>query len=377
MFYISKTSLLFFVLSLIFIAISLGIKAFNNINDTNIFIFILYGFFLNVLMGAMYQLIPNSLNKKPLFPTISYFIFGLNVINIFVLGLWFFGFLDKVYMAFYEAFVMIGFFIHISSALKKPNSITPKFLMASLFFMIANAFIIILWAFNKVNIYFLIHTFTIGFILNAIMGVELALVPLLYMEPINMAHANRLFWIHQLSAIVLMISFYFQNLKFVYGAGIFEFLVIGFFVYIIYKSVENRKFPKNIPYTLRYFFSGLGFLLIGISIGLLVASNYVPAFLHGDIMIYGFGVITVAGGVFHFMPRITWNDKYKDKIGSSEKPPPIDAMINQDMVKKVLPLSVYSVLIQIIFETNKYIHFLGDSIELLLILSILYALRRK
>ncbi len=376
MFFISEVSPLFFILSLVWLTLGLGIRAFSDINNINIFLMTLYGFFLNVIMGAMYQLIPNSLMKKPILPKFSFGVFGFSLLNIFVSLLWFFGFLENIYFAFSTAFLMLIFVVHVSTALKKPNSITPKFLSASLIFMLINAFILVLWAFNKVNIFFLIHTFTLGVILNAIIGVELALVPLLYMEPFNMSHANKLFYLHQISVLGLLVSFYYENLNFVYIAGIFEFFTVGFFIYIVYKSMENRKFPKNIPYTLRYFFLGLGFLMIGIVFGLLASRGYLNPFLHADIMIYAFGATTVFGGIFHFMPRILWNKYYKDKIGTPNIPP-IDSMIDQDIVKKVLPMIGASSLLQIVFETYDYLHPIGDILQLLVVLFGLYALKRK
>ncbi|MGC8677923.1 MAG: hypothetical protein ACP5UF_06900 [Hydrogenobaculum sp.] len=307
MFFISEASPLFFILSIVWLIIDLILKAFTNQNNINIFLIGLYGFFLNVIMGAMYQLIPNSLMKKPRFPKLSFAVFGISLLNGFIILMWYFGLLGNIYFSFSNVALILVFIAHISTALKLPNSITTKLLTASLIFLMLNSIELLFFAFNKVNIFFLIHTFTTGFVLNAVIGVELALVPLLYMEPLNMGLANKLFWAHQISASILMASFFTYNLDIVYFAGILEFIVLGFFVNLIYKTVENRKFPKNIPYTLRYFFLGVGFLFMGVSFGLLVASGKLEPFLHADVMIYGFGLTTVLGGIFHFMPRILWN----------------------------------------------------------------------
>ena len=59
--------------------------------------------------------------------------------------------------------------------------------------------------------------------INAVIGVELTLVPLLYMEPLNMGLANKLFWVHQILASILIASFYIFDLKLIYFAGILEF----------------------------------------------------------------------------------------------------------------------------------------------------------
>jgi|GEM_PF-6050029 len=40
---------------------------------------------------------------------------------------------------------------------------------------------------------------------NAVIGVELALVPLLYMEPLNIGLTNELFWVHQIFGLFLLI----------------------------------------------------------------------------------------------------------------------------------------------------------------------------
>ena len=127
----------------------------------------------------------------------------------------------------------------------------------------------------------------------------------------------------------------------------------------IYWSFIVRKFPQNIPYTLRYFFLGLGFLLLGVSFGLLVASSKLEPFLHADVMIYGFGLITVLGGIFHFMPRILWNKYYANKVGE-QNTPPIDAMINQNVVKNLLPFIGFGLFLLIVFESNHYLKPVGD-----------------
>ena len=376
MFFISEASPLFFILSIVWLIIDLIIKAFTNTYNTNIFLLALYGFFLNVIIGAMYQLIPNSLMKKPALPKLSFGVFGISILNGFIMLLWYFGLLGNIYFSISNAVLIISFILHISSALKTPNSVTSRFLTASLVFLVLNALELLFFAFNKINVFFLIHTFTIGFLLNAVMGVELALVPLLYMEPLNMGLANKLFWIHQISAIILIASFYTLNLNIIYVAGVLEFMVIGFFSYLIYKSVENRKFPKNIPYTLRYFFLGLGFLFIGVSFGLLVATGKLEAFLHGDVMIYGFGFATVFGGISHFMPRIVWNKQYADKVGQ-QNIPPIDAMINQNVIKRVLPIIGFGVFLLISFESYTYLKPVGDILYAIVVSYGLYGLIRK
>ncbi|GAB6078477.1 hypothetical protein [Hydrogenobaculum acidophilum] len=376
MFFVSEASPLFFILSIVWLIIDLILKAFTNTNNINIFLIGLYGFFLNVIMGAMYQLIPNSLMKKPTFPKFSFAVFGISVLNGFIMLMWYFGLLGNKYFSFSSAILIVLFVIHILSALKTPNSVTAKFLTASLIFLVLNVLELLIFPFNKVNVFFLIHTFTIGFVLNAVIGVELALVPLLYMEPLNMGLANKLFWIHQISASILIASFYVFDLKLVYFAGILEFMVLGFFVNIVYKTVENRKFPKNIPYTLRYFFLGLGFLFLGVSFGLLVASGILEPFLHGDVMIYGFGLVTVLGGVFHFMPRILWNKLYANKLGE-QNIPPIDAMINQNIVKQTLPMLGFGLFVLIVFEANPYLKPVGDILYALIVAYSLYAFVRK
>jgi len=376
MFFISEASPLFFILSIVWLIIDLVLKAFTDTNNINIFLLSLYGFFLNVIMGAMYQLIPNSLMKKPKLPKISFVVFGISILNGFIILMWYFGLLGNIYFSISNMVLIIAFIIHVSSALKTPNSVTSRFLTASLIFLALNAIELLFFAFNKINVFFLIHTFTIGFLLNAVMGVELALVPLLYMEPLNMGLANKVFWIHQISAFVIIASFYTLNLNLIYIAGILEFLVIGFFVYLIYKVIENRKFPKNIPYTLRYFFLGIGFLLLGVSFGLLVASGKLEPFLHADVMIYGFGLVTIFGGISHFMPRIRWNKLYAGKIGQ-QNIPPVDAMINQGIIKQVLPLFGFGLFILISFEANTYLKPLGDLIYAFIISYGLYGLIRK
>ena len=222
MFFISEASPLFFLLSILMLTIDLILKAFTNTNNINIFLIALYGFFINVIIGAMYQLIPNSLMKKPKFPKLSFITLGLSVLNGFIMFFWYFGILGDIYFSFSNTLLILVFIAHISTVLKLPNSITAKFLTARLIFLMLNSIELLFYAFNKINIFFLIHTFTIGFVINTVIGVEFALVPLLYMEPINMGLTNKLFWIHQISASILIASSYIFDFRLIYFAGILE-----------------------------------------------------------------------------------------------------------------------------------------------------------
>jgi len=107
-----------------------------------------------------------------------------------------------------------------------------------------------------------------------------------------------------------------------------------------------------------------------------VASSKLEPFLHADVMIYGFGLITVLGGIFHFMPRILWNKYYANKVGE-QNTPPIDAMINQNVVKNLLPFIGFGLFLLIVFESNHYLKPVGDILYAFLTAYSLYAFIRK
>ena len=67
-----------------------------------------------------------------------------------------------------------------------------------LYFLLSGIFLV-LSEFAYVPFALAIHTLTDGFMLNVVIGVELAWIPMIYMEPLNLTLSKRLFYMGLLS----------------------------------------------------------------------------------------------------------------------------------------------------------------------------------
>ncbi len=311
MFHISRVSLYFFVLAFIDFCVGLFFFSFKSFNY-NPFIF---GFVFDALIGGLYQIVPNSFQKRLIAKDFSYFILFLKTVLTF-------SFIAKNIILEKVLLSIIGFLFsaHIITSFKKLITFVQKFFAAGIFYLFLFS-IFEIGSFNyNVNEFFLLHTFLLGFMLNILMGTQLAIFPLLYMETPNYKFSKITFFAHQISVPLLLIGFY--KLQFSY--------ILLF---------ESKKIPKGVPFTLKYFIVGLVFLVFGASIGSFVAAKEDLSFLfiHRDFMIFGFLAITIFGAMIHFVSRILWALKldFSQKISISDT-------IYEEFVSKALIYSVLS-----------------------------------
>ena len=79
MHYLSKITPFFFVKAFVFLGLSLFLR---HSQDWTLFVLLLiYGFVGSMLVGAMYQIVTNSQNRKLFLPQLSYLTFFLNIIK--------------------------------------------------------------------------------------------------------------------------------------------------------------------------------------------------------------------------------------------------------------------------------------------------------
>jgi len=216
--------------------------------------------------------------------------------------------------------------------------ITVKFLtLGSLYFLLSGIFLV-LSELGYIPFALAVHTLTVGFMLKVVVGVELAWIPMIYMEPLNLTLSKRLFYMGLLSTPPFLISFYLYSYKLIALMSFFVLVFVGYYLYLIYSIFAKRRTPKEIPYVIKYFLLALFILPIGMLIGSFMAGKELVShmvLLHFDLHIYGFTAITIMGGMSHLYPRIVYNVRFSNKEGVY-----ISDLVDEKAIRRILPLTV-------------------------------------
>ncbi len=344
MFYVSKATPFLFLVAIVNFLASLYFKFAGA--GMELFFSLVYGFIGTTLMGAMYQIVPNSQNRKlPLAP-VSYLIASLLVLAQLFFYLW-----DAKIASGLMAVVMISFAVHVALSIKNWMPVTVKFLGISALSLAVSgiAFAVSMWT-GLVPFQFAIHTLTVGAMISAIYGVELAWIPMLLMETVNIRKANKILYLKLASTLAVLTSFFFLSYV---GIAIFSMLELAgslYFIHMIYSLIKNRRMPAPIPYVVSLFLIALAFLPLGILMGMLVAlfpeARETLLHLHIDLMVYGFGAFTIFGGMSHLFPRIMWNWKF----AKAKNPIPIKDLINEKAFPKFMWLAVALFVVSFILD---------------------------
>lgn len=310
MFYVSKVSPFLFGVGLLNLLLSVGIKTYSG----DIYLSSLigaYGFLGTILVGAMYQIVPNSQNRKLIIPSASY-VSGALIGSFSPLLL--LGFTPLALVLYLAGTVL--FYIQVLFTIRNWLPITVKFLGVSATYLLLSISLLNLSHFTGAFPFQLaIHTLTVGSMLNAVYGVEMAWIPMLMMETLPIRRATKLFWAKQVSTLIFLGSFYTSNSYLIALGGLAELAVALAFIYLMYTLFKNRRMPSQVPPVIKVFLSAFPFLLGGMIVGLLSANVRYPQILslHMNLVLFSFVAITVFGGVAHLMPRILWNWIFKEK----------------------------------------------------------------
>ncbi len=335
MFYVSKISPLFFLLAILNLLFSLFLKLYPI--GVSFFIPLVFGFVGTTLVGAMYQIIPNSQNRKLSLPWLSYVVF-LGVL------------LSQ--LSFYTGYTLEGsgllflsyliFSLHLLANVKNWMPITVKFLgVSAIYLLLSSLFLFLHFWKAYVPLQLAVHTLTLGAMLNAVYGVEIAWIPMLLMETLNVRKAVRLFYAKQLSTLLMLLSFFFLSYRAIALSALLELGVALYYLYLIYSLLIQRRMPSPLPYVVRMFLLALFFLPFGILMGVAGASNpdllTIVFTLHIDLLVYGFTAFTIFGGMAHLLPRIVWNWFFSS--GSKENAPAIGELIDEKGFPRFMELS--------------------------------------
>ncbi|WP_457642300.1 hypothetical protein [Persephonella sp.] len=326
MFFISKWSPLFFLLAFINLvgSLILRIKGTDHIDTGLIAVF---GFVLYTLIGAGYQIIPNSQQRQIKYKNLQGVVFLLAVISsvLMISGQFF-------YASIFNLITILVFTVHITAIIHNVQPVTVKFLLASIVYAnIGSLFFFLSELSGHILLQTVIHTINVGVLLNAVIGVELAWIPMMLMHSLNIRMGNIIFWLHQISALTLIGAFYFFDYKFILLGGIFEAVVLLMFFYVIFSAVKSSKALMKVQPPIKFFLGGHIFLISGILMGLHIAGSKMVQFIpvHMDAMVYGFAALTIFGGTLHLMPRIVWNMVHIKKAREGKTIPNVFQIIDQ------------------------------------------------
>ncbi len=313
MFYVSKITPFMFLFAIFNLFLSLIVRITDNISL--FYTLLVFGFIGITLTGAMYQIIPNSQNRKLSYPIVSYIVFALILVS---------------YISFYTGSYDVGSFIlflsylifgiHLILNVKNFMPVTVKFLTASLIYLVLSTLFLFLHYKGIFPLRIPVHTLTVGAMLNAVYGVELAWIPMLIMQTLNVKKAEKLFYVKQGVSLFFLINLFVGNYYFIAVNSLFEIAVALYFLYLIHELFKQRTMPTPLPNVVKIFLIALILLPFGLIAGLFTAShpqgiNYLIR-LHVDLLVYGFTAFTIFGGMFHLTPRIIWNWKAQ----AQEKP---------------------------------------------------------
>jgi len=345
MFYVSKMTPFFFLLAFtdLFIAVFSQALGFDYV-----FVGILgvFGFILHTIIGAVYQIIPNSQQTQLKNEKLQIFVFIASVFGSFFIFMQ-----NYPIAALFTLTAVVLFTVHVLPALKNLQPITIKFLVSALVYMNLGAFFfamayIPIQGLPFVPFQLAVHTITAGVMLNAIIGVEIAWIPMLLMYTLNIKLARGVFYVLQVGIGVLIIGFGILNYKVVAAGSVVILIGIFMFLWIVFNAFKTTT-HKEIPYVIKFFIAGQIFLIAGLLSGAHLAGseNFTLVPLHMNLMIFGFGGLTIAGAMFHLLPRIIWNMVHIKKAQEGKKIPNVFSILK----KNEAMLSFYLLIIGVIF----------------------------
>ncbi len=347
MFYISKITPPLFAVAVFNLFFSLFLKQIPE-EQVLFYVTLVFGFVGLVLLGAMYQIIPNSQNRKLSHPQVSYWVLGGTVASLILF------YFHRFELGSLLLFASVAtFYLHGLRNISNWTPVTVKFIGSSATYLtLSTLFLFLSFNFDLVPFQLAIHTLTVGAMLNAVYGVELAWIPMLLMETLNVRKAQRLFWIKQATTLVFLASFLFMNYTAIAVSSLLEFGVSLFFLYLIYGVIANRRMPAPLPPVVRIFLVAMVFLPFGLAVGTLTAAK--PAALpftvdlHLNLLVYGFTAFTIFGGIFHLLPRIVWNWKFAGRTGG--RVPAVSELVDEAFAPKFLEYAVPAFLIFLVLD---------------------------
>ncbi len=313
MFYVSRATPLFFILASVGLFLSLlgRSRGYPSLEFLFPLIYCFLGF---TLMGAMYQIVPNSQSRRLAGARFSYLslLMGAFSVVFFLSGREVLSFL--LYLS-----ASAVFFVQILLTVRNWTPPTVRFLGFSATMLFLSSLFLFIHALGYLGVQVAIHTLTVGSMLSAIYGVEGAWIPMLTMETLSLVSFRRLFYFKVLSSLILIAGFGLYQRWLILAGGILELAVFVVFLSLMLGILRRRRSPAPVPPVVKVFILALSFLPLGIPLALAMAvfPGMIPllAPLHLNFMAFGLGAITIVGGMSHLLPRILWQAMRGKPVG--------------------------------------------------------------
>ncbi len=345
MFYVSKITPFFFLLAFTDLFIAVFSKA---LGYDHVFVGIIsvFGFILHTVIGAAYQIIPNSQQSELKNEKLQIFVFVSSALASF------FMFLKNYPIAsLFTLTAVLLFTAHVLPVIKNYQPITIKFLIVSLLYMnLGSLFFVIAYIplefLPFVPFQLAVHTITLGMMLNAVIGVQTAWIPMILMHTLNPKIANASLIVTQIGIVVVLTGFGILQYKVVASGSLIVLIGVLIFLWIVYDSIKNTT-HKELPYVIKFFVVGLAFLVLGILSGAHLAGseNFDMVPLHMTLMVFGFGGITIAGAMFHLLPRIVWNMVHVKKAQEGKKIPNVFNVLKKEEAMITLYVMIVGIIL--------------------------------
>jgi hypothetical protein len=354
MFYISKVTPLLFILAFFNLIVSIFLKI-NGFDYIYIGLVGVFGFISLTLIGALYQIVPNSQQEKLKYESLSFFVLGLGVIFSFFLWIHNLNLASITYLV-----MLILFLINIIPVVKNIKPITIRYLIVSILYFALSGVFFVLSSFNILPVQLAIHTMTVGVMINAVLGVQTAWFPLFFMQNLDFKNSIRIFYLVQISTLMVLGSFFLMNYRLIGFSSIFEIIAVFLFILQMVLIIKKGKMIQKIPYAVKLFSIGHLFLFLGLITAFLMSEFQKFGFftIHLDFMIYGFALFTILGGVLHLTPRILWNMVSVKKAQEGKQVPQLNKLLNGKTVDKFSYFLVgvfgTSLILEIVFNSNIY-----------------------
>lgn len=355
---------LYIALSLIFLILSVLQKTLNFSNYTAT---VLYFSIPTVIVGVLFQMYPTVQGTSVRFEKLTY----LHLILILIsFPLYLFN-LNYTHLYFLSSLV---FLLYLIFNTKKYAGITQLyFVVGTLFYVIASTLILL----KHKNTLFIKHTIAVGFLLTVVYGSLYIFLPMLQLEQLAYSGLQKFHLIfHTLSTIVLLIGWHGLNFFVVYIGGLLNMVSFFILVFILYKTLSQKKSPlRGLDPSVKAFILSVFLLGFSLTIGTLSAGkeNFSLIKLHFEGLLYGFFPIVTLGAAYHIIPFMLWWKKYAPKMGR-EKVPTLKELLPEETINKSLFLLVPSLTGMIVFDP---IPWLSSTFALIYAYSIFYFLYRS
>ncbi|TAK34213.1 MAG: hypothetical protein EPO21_10410 [Chloroflexota bacterium] len=228
---------------------------------------------------------------------------------------------------------------------------------------------------------FIFHAIALGWVILAIVGAELSLVPMLQLKELRHPVLAKLQYVLlNLGIIGMIYSFGVVNFQLVAIWGSLVLLALLLFTYIILVSLfTGPSRLKKLDISVKYFLVGIAYLLAAVVTGILMAAFgwYQLLPIHVHLALIGLVTNTIVGAMYHIVPFVVWWEVYAPRLGLHDVPL-LKQLFNERMAEVQLYVLNGALLIMLVAFAiaNKALLAIGGGILFAAVLSYLWEMLR-